>query len=479
MRLIKNIGYLFLLSGIIALFAWHFRAETPSYERVQASFVQPQPVYLCTPSQEICDALNNPYCGYYHIYGFALSDRAVYQSPEDVPVYINAPERLVQLQILLSNFRDKPLTETALSQLDLILSAYAAKGGQILLRFLYDWDGNSKQTEPQDIQILLTHMEQTASVYNRYKDNILTLQGFCTGNYGEMGSTSYGSAEDLRILAEKQLSVTDPLIYLSVRTPNHWRTVTGADSYAELAEQDTSPFLGRLGLFNDGMLGSDSDVGTYTSKSREEELQFQDFLCQTVPNGGEVVIDNPYNDLENAVDALSRMHVSYLNSVYDPAVIQKWQNSLWNSQDCFQGMSGFDYIGRHLGYRYVIRESGLLSGGHDDFLLSIAIENVGFAPSYRPFNFTLTMLSEDNDDAFYTLPLSIQSGDLLSGEVNRFLQPLDIDSFPVGNYRLYLKIQDETTGEVIRCANDLPLTECGYELGALSIPLKFTHQNIR
>lgn len=475
MKFVKNLLYFLLLTAIIVFFARQQNAEDFSYKSVPARFVRPKPVYVCTPSQETNAALDNPYCGFYHIYGFILKDESTYQSPDEVPVYDNAPERLVQLQILLSHFRDRPITETALEQLDIILAAYAGSGCQILLRFLYDWDGKGMKVEPEDIQILLTHMEQTAGIYNRYKDSILTLQGLSTGSYGEMSDTSYGTSDSLRKLAEKQAAVTDPLIYLSVRTPQQWRSITGADSWDELCENGASPFLGRLGLFNDGMLGSDTDVGTYKEKNREEEIAFQDRLCQTVPNGGEVIIDNPYNDLENAVADLSRMHVSYLNSAYHPAVIQKWKESVHHSQDCYDGMSGFDYISLRLGYRYVLRTSELSETEDSGFLLSFGIENVGFAPSYRPFDFTLTLLSEE-DHTPYETALSVQSGEIASGGTTVFQQPLDIGSYPAGNYRLYLNTRDESTGEVIRYANDLPLTEYGYELGTLCVPTRISHQ---
>ena len=48
-----------------------------------------------------------------------------------------------------------------------------------------------------------------------------------------------------------------------------------------------------------------------------KNLIFQEKLCQYVPNGGEVTVDNEYNDLDNAITDLSQMHVSYLNSEHD------------------------------------------------------------------------------------------------------------------------------------------------------------------
>lgn len=47
-----------------------------------------------------------------------------------------------------------------------------------------------------------------------------------------------------------------------------------------------------------------------------------------VPNGGEVVLDNKYNDIDNAAKDLASMHVSYLNNAHDLAVINKWKNKL-------------------------------------------------------------------------------------------------------------------------------------------------------
>lgn len=84
------------------------------------------------------------------------------------------------------------------------------------------------------------------------------------------------------------------------------------------------------------MLGTANDTGTYgdtpasadayrSAWVREDELDFQNRLCNFVPNGGEVILDNPFNDLAHALSDLSRMHVSYLNSEHDPAVLDKWK----------------------------------------------------------------------------------------------------------------------------------------------------------
>lgn len=163
-------------------------------------------------------------------------------------------------------------------------------------------------------------------------------------------------------------------------------------------------FPPRLGLFNDGMLGTANDTGTYgdtaasadTYRSawvREDELSFQNELCNFVPNGGEVTLDNPLNDLAHAIQDLSRMHVSYLNSEHDPAVLDKWKAAAYKDKaSVFNGLSGYDYIERHLGYRYVIQDTALDSS---DF--QIRLENVGFSVCYRKLDLQLTLVSSDGE----------------------------------------------------------------------------------
>ena len=64
---------------------------------------------------------------------------------------------------------------------------------------------------------------------------------------------------------------------------------------------------------------------------------------------GEVIVDNPYNNLENAIADLKTMHVSYLNEDYDRNVLDKWAATVVNTDDCYDGMDGWSYVERHLG----------------------------------------------------------------------------------------------------------------------------------
>lgn len=430
--------------------------------------------YTPVEYKESTECLANPYMGFYHIYGYTLADNVVYADAEDVPNLPDpedtAGERLALIQINLLNYRDRPLTDDALAQLDSILAAWSGTDYSLLLRFIYDWNGTAQNTEPQEIAVILQHMEQTASVYNQYADHIFSLQGLFTGNYGEMNNTKYGSTENMQALAAKLAETADPSVYLAVRTPGQWRRITAAGSYEELAARPDSPYLHRLGLYNDGMLGSDTDTGTYMDGfSREEELAFQDRLCLTVPNGGEVIFDNPYNDLENAVRDMRRMHVSYLNSAYDASVLDKWKSTVYTGSGPFNGISGYDYIRCHMGYRFVLRSSEILRD-YDlmQSSLKVTVENVGFSGSYRSFSFRLTVLNTETGETFLFSP-ETDSSCLSGGETAVFELPLMMETLSPGTYGLYWQTTDDITGEAILYGNDMPLTEHGYLLGTLSV----------
>lgn len=369
------------------------RFRTPSFEAAEQS--------------ESTDAVSNPYCGFYHLYGYQLSEEGDKPSKKWASsVLANDDNRIVLLQINLVNYKDKAISDSALAQLDSIITSFATANKQIILRFLYDWNGNALQSEPSSIEQVSSHMDDVAPVVNAHKDAVFLLQGIFTGNCGEMNQTHYGSNDDIRSLIKELSSVISPEIYLSVRTPAQLRTILGTSSpFANASPYDGSLYA-RLGLFNDGMFGNEFDCGTYddtpladtsdiTQKgTRKEEIAFQSNLCSYVPNGGEAVLANPYNDLAKAIPDLYDMRVSYLSCDHEASVLNKWKNTAYSGEDTvFSGVSGYDYIRAHLGYRYVLTGtqvsfSGLFSS-HIQF--EITIENRGFSPCYRPFDVQLVL----------------------------------------------------------------------------------------
>ncbi|MCD7954335.1 MAG: DUF4874 domain-containing protein [Lachnospiraceae bacterium] len=491
------------------------------------------PVSWSSESFSETDAvLDNPYRGFYQIHAYSLNEENE-SLAEALEKHIEENEALalVLVEINLKNYAESALSDNALAQVDTILSAWAESGRQIILRFLYDWDGNGRTSEPSSLGQILEHMEQVAEIVNRYADSVHILQGVFVGSYGEMNESAYLGEEDMTTLITRLAELTDPSIYLAVRTPAQWRTVTGLTSLPESFPASDGSLISRLGLYNDGILGSETDLGTYGDTSRAgsatpsdkgtraEELAFQDELCRYVPNGGEVVSDYTLGDLDAAIDTLSQMHISYLNEGYDTAVLDAWKETTYTGDDVFYGCSGYDYISAHLGYRYILTGTDLKFSTwfNEEAILSFTVQNVGFASSTRDFEATITLQKTDgsddasdhsdsdddttdtsiadSDDAAvnvsnagpnnaaanvsntasgpetkefsYIAELNLRS--LSCGESTDGTVRIPVRDLPEGSYTVSLMLTDPVTGEEIALASSPEKTEYGYPLGTLTI----------
>ena len=297
-----------------------------------------------------------------------------------------------------------------------------------------------------------------------------------------MNNTNYGDIDQMRQLAETLAKNISPSIYLAVRTPAQLRGILYSRT-PMAGQSDEGSLASRLGLFNDGMLGSVYDLGTYddtplTSASefneqgtRSEELLFQNKLCQYVPNGGEVTIDNKYNNLDNAISDLSTMCVSYLNSDHDLAVLNKWKNSTYTGSGVFSGYSGYDYIRAHLGYRYFIKSSSLDFHAFmsDKASLYLTIENVGFAPAYRQFDTALILTNQETGES-RRMKTEIDNCSIAGSDQSEFKIELDVRSFAKGTYQVNLEMKDPYTGQVIHFANAGSEESATVSVGRLVIP---------
>ena len=428
--------------------------------------------YQAFPSTETADELNNPYQGIYRICGFRLSDENDALAQLEEAITKSEDHRLALVEINLNNYADSDISEIGLQQLDTVLSRWSQTNKHLVLRFMYDWHGKNLETEPDSLDQIVTHMKQVAPYINKYADTIYVLQGIFIGSWGEMHSSKYVSAENFIYLANLLYELTDPSIYLSVRTPGQWKTIVGYDPENGQFPAYDGSLASRLGLFNDGMLGSSTDLGTYKSGDlREEGIAFQDNICDYVPNGGEVVKDNPYNDFENAVSDLRRMHVSYINSKYDKNVLNKWSESTYyGDEECFNGVDGYTYIREHLGYRYVLRSSNIEfnTWSDDTAFLYCVIENVGFGTCLRSMNVSF-LIEDAATSSIIEYPVGSDIRKLVSEEKLCFTANLPIRDYADGEYRVYLKISDQTTDELIKLATDLDQTDNGVLIGEFTV----------
>lgn len=448
-----------------------------SFQRLSVTYEQ-------SISQESNSIMQNPFRGFYKINGYMLSDKT---NKKELTKQIKQNCKansypLVLLEINLKNYANTDISSSAQQQLDTILTQYTSAKKQIILRFLYDWDGKALQSEPSDFFRIKNHIQQLSSTINKYKNCIYIIQGAFIGNVGEMNNSNYNDIDQIRQLIETLAESTDPQIYLAVRTPAQLRGILRTRTPLSSQDSESGNLASRLGLYNDGMLGNVYDMGTYddtpiTSGSdmdkpgtREEELLYQYKLCQYVPNGGEVAIDNEYNDLENAVTDLAQMHVSYLNSEHEEDVLNKWKKSTYTGDDVFSGCTGYDYVEAHLGYRYFIQESHLdfHSIVGDDATLYLTIANSGFSSAYKKYDTTLLITNQDTGKT-KRLETTIDNRRISGNDQVTFKISPDIRSLKKGTYTLSLEMKDSYTEDCIHFANAGSEDSDSVSVGTLTI----------
>ena len=433
---------------------------------------------------ESARTLNNPNRGFYHMHGFIISDEETDYRENVAYRYCRDQETALTLvEINLQKYRSGDISEAGLNNIDKLLTTLESVDKQLILRFCYDWDGVNEQVEPERLEIILRHMEQVGPLLREHKDAIFTLQGLFIGNWGEMNGTRYTGNEELQALAKQLAKVTDKSTFLAVRMPAHWRRITGIANAEEVCRGDGS-LASRMGLFNDGMLGSWSDYGTYGDQSqavhgaftywnREEELVFQDVLCKLVPIGGEVIVNNEYNDFENAVQDMAVMHVTYINRDYDTEVLHKWALSVYNGEGCFNGMDGLSYMERHLGYRLLIQNVELGYDFKEDALsVDVTMQNVGFAPLYQEAGLWIHLCDREGSTVYsYKIDQDIRD---LTGGINADTQltlhkDISLAGQQPGNLNIFFEICDKVSGRRILLANEQDPEKYGYLLGEVTV----------
>lgn len=411
--------------------------------------------------------LINPNRGFYGISRFEIGDE-----PRDYDAEVaersamNPGFTLELVEINISNYSDGDISRDGLDNIDALLDAWSRSGKRLILRVLYDWQGKGVDSEPKSLDTVLRHVRQISPILQSHSGAIFTLQGVLVGDCGEMHGTKF-NLEQMRKIALALSDATGGSMYLSVRTPAQWQAVT---------DNGSNWLSGLMGLFNDGMLGSSSDMGTYTGMTRAQGLDFQDALCARVPNGGEVTVDDAspyadryrYCDFENAVKDLAAMHVTYLNRWWNTDVLDRWAAVRVSDE-----MSGLDYISRHLGYRLLIDSVSASQGYFQKrTYLSVNFRNEGFAPMYVSPELTLSLLDETGAEVL-SCPmkheLTALSGGRSASKTGSALAVIPLEGLADGKYSIYVDLIDPISGAPVLLANEQERGENGYFLGTAEL----------
>ncbi len=374
--------------------------------------------------------------------------------------------------------KDGDLTQDALRALDQTLDNIRKTGSTAILRFSYDLDGTCRSPhgyEPPLTQIL-SHIAQLGRIISRHQATVLCIETGLFGPWGEQHGTptsnspaSYPPMLDAWLRALPQhltVSVRRPLYYV------HWAAAHGADiSIGTIHQPDRLRKLDafgkanahRIGIYNDGYLGTAFDYGTFSN--REKETDWLSRQAQTTFYGGEVVKDpdsplalGPYNNTDFISREGFKTHTTYLNREWNPEIIAAWKKETYMGSDpAYRGSDGYTYIRNHLGYRFVLRESRQTSPQRPDSStrLHIAIENVGFGNIIRPKIAELILRN-----GLHSATIRLKEIDIRAWK-SRTTAHLDLDilppsNLPPGNYGIYLRLTQPSTGPAclpIRFAN--------------------------
>ncbi|HZJ76769.1 MAG TPA: DUF4832 domain-containing protein [Oscillospiraceae bacterium] len=431
---------------------------------------------------EYREVTDNPYCGFYTVYRFYAHDDLLpdWNCPLE-ELRLDKTQSLCLLEINLAHYRDRPLTEDSLRRIERIFSWFKEQKKEMIVRFLYDWDGKGLEYEPQEMGIILLHMEQLEFLLLKYSKNIYILQGLFIGSWGEMHSSRYLDECSLTTLAHKLYACSGQDTFIALRCPSMWRTVFR--TYKPLSESQAygNNMQARFGLYNDGLLASETDNGTYGTVTRnrstkysdklirEEELVFQERLCRFVPNGGETVNLSFYHKFKRARNDLATMHVSYLNGSYDPIVLNKWKETKIRFIDPFwESKSIYNYMASHLGYRFFV-EKIKVTGENDGKRICVELQilNRGFSGTYRPFDVALSVQTQ-NFASSCIVPAQTDTRYWFPDVPITLVWRLNCADWKDGIYILGLKIMDPFTTKSVGLANNYPLGRDGiHSLGCL------------
>ena len=403
------------------------------------------------------------------------------------------------------------LTQAALDGIDQILQAVEDAGKTSIVRFCYDYkyqgqkkyadkdnniitdnlvkatgdqkkdsngyklyvneDGDTEYADvepnPADFQIIINHINAIAPLLIKHRKSITAIECGMIGPYGEMHSTTLaknkGSVEYGYII-----DVMDTFLSAlgSYKIPFLVRQPAFLKAY--ISDKGTNE---KLGLYNDGYLGSGSDLGTFKD-NRAAEIEYLKPFTEKTPYGGELCYDDGSgkgmwrkDKLKSSVNEMYDVHLSFLNIGWNYHVLE-WADSdtsYYNKDgvkiddsNLVKNENGesekfFQYLIKHMGYRFVVTDSEIgMNEEMNTAKFKLSFKNNGFAniPYHREKVMTVVFVKNDAKALEQTI-----LNQIFDGKEKEF--SVDISSLPHGDYTVYLKISDADGSYPIQLANDL------------------------
>jgi len=434
---------------------------------------------------ETVGTINNPSAGYTQTVWSVCK-------PGSTPVH-NPTGNIVLFFIDIGQFSsgvnedgvDYDLDETFFSSWRATFENCRENGCMTALRFRYDANGVDNP-EPATFEKVIDHIQQIkdSGILEEYKDIIAFVESGFVGKWGEQHGGKYTSVEYKAQLLDAMLDCVPAPIPVTVRTPDIFAKWAGIER-KDLADFVSTPGsdASRVGLYDDGYMGSSSDLGTYSNR----QIETQWVGNQTISSyfGGEFSGNLEYAQSfdtylpENSITEMYNTHLSYINGnifklykdftfseEYDIKEV-KYQPfatsvSLEQSYDhsAYYGKDVFSFIRDHLGYRYVLRKSELSSLVKQGEELSVhfKVENTGFANAVPLQKAELII---EHDGRYMKTQIDIDSNQWRSCTVaDEYVTAKLPDNISAGEWNVYLKLSqgnndiDQMGMRSVRFAND-------------------------
>ena len=323
-------------------------------------------------------------------------------------------------------------------------------GSTVALRFRYDANGKTNP-EPASFEQVLHHIAQIKQdgFLEDYKDILMFVESGFVGAWGEQHSGKYTSLEYKAQLLEAMLDLVPDDIPVTVRTPNifaKWAGIETKDMADWISEPDSN--AARVGLYNDGYMGSDSDLGTYSN--RAVETAWLGRQTTRTYYGGEFSGNLEWTQKfdtylpENAVPEMYQTHLSYINSniykLYENYTFGEAYDVSGVDNSAYYGQTVFKFIRDHLGYRFVVRDCDLSQTAEQGstFNLKLDVENTGFANPIRPQNAEILL---EKDGVYTVQDIAIDSRNWYSCTTAQENLEIQVPSnLEAGEWNVYLRL---------------------------------------
>ncbi|MCM1530084.1 MAG: DUF4832 domain-containing protein [Alistipes sp.] len=364
---------------------------------------------------------------------------------------------------------DYDLDETFFQNWDTTLENCRKNGSMVALRFRYDATGKDNP-EPASFDQVLHHIDQLkeSGLFEKYSDILAYVECGFVGKWGEQHGGKYTSVQYKAQLLEAMLQAVPAPIPVTVRTPDifaEWAGIKRSElndrelinsltesQYTTMIQENKD----RIGLFDDGYMGSNSDLGTYSN--REIETDWLGVQTLTSYFGGEfsgnIDFAKQYDTYlpENAIPEMYKTHLSYINS----NIFQLYKDYTFGA-DCdvenadnsaYYGQTVYQFIRDHLGYRFVLRDSKLTANAAqgENVQVDFTVENTGFAGAIPQVQ-SYVLLEKDGVFTFAEVDTDCRDwrSCTKTDESISFKLP---DSLPAGEWNVYLKLSMGTPADI-------------------------------